>query len=198
MVDYLSLKEYSLRTKRSIASVYRDAEKGLIKITIIDGKKHVIIDDQEKIYTTCEKSEKLDFEKIENNEKEYQDVEIVEETTNIRYELEVFKSSIATIEDMASRLESAKDETIQNLKIENDKKDKIVDNQNEIIKTLSHDNSELRTQIAVRDTEISILEKRLEECEKIISQQNENLIKFNEKVSVVKYLSQVVSKNRKL
>lgn len=168
MVQYLSLKDYSEITGRSIASVYRDAEKGLVKTTMINGKKHVILEEETHSATKDDKQKENKSEfgsHYDKNDKAYQEAEIIAEAPGIRYELEVFKNSISTIEDMALRLEAAKDETINNLKIEIEKKDKVVDNQNEIIKTLSGDNSNLRTQLGIREAEINILEKRLKEIE---------------------------------
>lgn len=177
MPGYLSLRQYSEYTDRSLASVYRDAEKGLIKIAIIKGKKHVIVEDDLIKNETHEKHENPENEEIDNHDNMYQDVEFMSSSTTPEFQLEVFKNSIATIEDMASRIESAKNETINNLLTENDKKEKRIEDLNEILKTVSHDNQEHRTQLAIREAEIKIVEKKLEEdklivekCEKKISQ----------------------------
>ena len=153
MPEYLTLKQYSDITGRSLASVYRDAEKGFIKIALIDNKKHVIVEDPIELKKTNEK--KSDYEKpvYENYEKEYQEAEIIENTPDIRYEIDIFKSSIATIEDMASRIEAAKNEMILHLKENNEKKDSTIDNLNEIIHSLSHDNQELRTRVSIIEAE---------------------------------------------
>lgn len=181
VLEYLNLREYSKRINRSLASVYRDAEKGLLKIAIIEGKKHVIyeeeknkLNDNEKLENT-ENAKNIKLDNLEKEEATYQDAEIIDDSTNLRYEIEIFKSSITTIEDLANRIEQAKNETIKNLKEENEKKEKAIENLNEIIKTLSNDNHELRTQIAIRETERIIDEKKLGEVGKLLGD-NEKLI----------------------
>lgn len=186
MPNYLTFKDFSLRTGRSLASVYRDAEKGFLKIIVINGKKHIDIEDKSNFIqgedVQVEKMRNTENEKIEKNYKEYQDAEIIENSPQIRYELEIFKNSIATIEDMANRIEMAKDETIKNIKEECDKKDKNIENLNEIIKTISQDNHELRTQLAIRDTERTISDKKLEEYEKINCEKDKEISQLNEKI----------------
>lgn len=166
MPSYLSLKEYSEYTDRSLASVYRDAEKGLIKIAIIKGKKHVIVEEEivsDKEPEKAENSQNSENINTENNEDVYKDVEFMGTSDSPAFQLEVFNNSIATIEEMANRIEAAKNETINNLLVESEKKEKRIEDLNEILKTVSHDNQEHRTQLAIRETEISISEKKLEE-----------------------------------
>ncbi|MGD9581328.1 MAG: hypothetical protein AB7V50_08135 [Vampirovibrionia bacterium] len=175
MPSYLSLKEYSDYTKRSLASVYRDAEKGMIKIAIIKGKKHVIVEEDIKIEKDIESLEKDDNSQNDKVENEYKDVEVMNISDSQSFQLEVFNNSIATIEEMANRIEAAKNETINNLLIESEKKEKRIEDLNEILKTVSSDNQELRSQLAIREAEINISEKRLEEM-RILSDNNDKRV----------------------
>ncbi|MEW5821207.1 MAG: hypothetical protein AB1782_13525 [Cyanobacteriota bacterium] len=190
MVRYETFKQFSDRTSQSLSSVYRAARKGKLKITEINGINHVIVEDNQNsvddnfvTFNTGDSNDKK-FENVsEKPDKIYKEAEIIEESSNIRYELQVFQSSINTIEEMANKIEAAKDETILTLKQNNEKLQKNIDNLNFVIETLSADNNKLRTQLAVRETEKNIGDKKIEELDKIINDKDKEIDKLNDKIT---------------
>lgn len=188
MVRYETFKQYSDRTGLSLSSVYRAARKGKLKITEIKGVNHIIVE-KESAFSSSEISsdekndntDKATFAGFDKSDKVYQEAEIIDDIVSSKYEIDIFKSSLMTIEDMASRIESAKDETISNLKEVIDKQQQNIDNLSDIIKTLSTDNQELRTQLAIRETEINIADKKTKECENIIIDKDNQINELIEK-----------------
>jgi excisionase family DNA binding protein len=209
MVRYETYKEYAERTGISLSTVYRAARKGKLKTAIIKGVSHIIIEKEENPFFEDDKIDKPDNNKFDNNDKAdkpYQEAEIIDTDRTMRYELEVFQSSIVTIEKMSDRIVNAKDELITNLHEIVDNQQKNIDNLNSIIKTISGDNQELRIQMGIRETELKIcenekdkLEKQLVEKDKIIDKLNndiseyalkqreleEQLLKMNEKINTL-------------
>ena len=188
MVRYETFKQYSDRTGLSLSSVYRAARKGKLKITDIKGVNHIIIEkesslgnDDHILDDNIDKHENDDFMNIDKRGKAYQEAEIVDDITNSRYEIDVFKSSLMTISEMANRVEAAKDETILNLKEILGKQQQNIDNLNDIIKTLSSDNQELRIQLAIRETELNISDKKAKEYDNIIIDKDKQLNELLEK-----------------
>ncbi|MGD9580215.1 MAG: hypothetical protein AB7V50_02480 [Vampirovibrionia bacterium] len=182
MVRYETFKQYSDRTGLSLSSVYRAARKGTLKITEIKGVNHIIVEDETEVDIESltnnfidDKIENINFGKNDKVEKSYQEAEIIDETVHNKYEIDLFKNTLMTIEEMATRIEAAKDETIINLKEMIDKQEKNIDNLNDIIKTLSADNQELRTQLSIRELEINIADKKAKESDKVIEEKDKQI-----------------------
>jgi chromosome segregation ATPase len=186
---YETYKDYADRIGTSLSSVYRAARKGKLKTTMINGISHVIIDDEiddstqnNFHYDKVDKEDKFDFHRSDKSDKSFEEAEIIEPEPSIKYNIDIFRDSIATIETMAGRITQAKDETIETQReiIDNhqnniEKLQNQIDNLQGIIQTISNDNQQLRIQIAIRESELSMCEKKNEKADNMISE-NEKLI----------------------
>lgn len=169
MVQYLKVADYIKQTGKNRASVYRDIKRDKYKTTMLDGIKHIIIEETESQTLRQEKQS----ETIETG---YQDAEIIETTTNESNQIQIYKDSLNNINDLINRIEASKDETINILSENFERQLKSNESLNDVIKTLSEDNSQLRQQMGIRETELEIKNKTIIELkEKIKNMENQSL-----------------------
>jgi chromosome segregation ATPase len=169
MVDYIKVLDYIKQTRKNRSSVYRDIKRGKIKTTMIDGIMHIIVDDENNSSETPETGETSFRTRHETGGKVYHDAEIIEENRE-KYEIELFRTSIATLEDFASKIVDSKNETINVLEETVQRLNKNLDSLNETVKIVSKDNYELGKQIAIRETEVFMRDKQIEELETKLKQ----------------------------
>lgn len=192
-MPWITIKQYCELTGSKERTVRYQASKKKLpaKKEIIDNKEQYLIF-VEKLEENLAGNEGKESAKITGKKEVFEEsipeAEIVEDT-GFKYELEVIKSSLATLENFASKIEASKNETIESKNEEITRLNDVISRQlssidqlNKIIETVSNDNKELRTQLAVRETELKIAEDKTKGLEEKSKQKETIWGFFNRKV----------------